>query len=197
MADYLTVDGWPIPVREGAGSQSDWEVAGERIRMYDNSLASSINPLQTKRVWTFATPPMMYAELRVILAILRLPGARQAEGYAINRALGALSQVVHVVNAAGTGAVSITVSPLTYPVPAGTALGGLIRTAALAKPSDTVIATDPIVAPGVGAGSNYVHTLDAAEPASVAVVAELGEVGHIPERDTDIVQSVAFKLHEV
>lgn len=92
MPEYLTLDGVPIPCSApGGGGLLEPERSGELIRMHDNSLVSTENPAQLKRVWQFATKPLTASEWAVIWPMLRGGALHTAAGYAITRGAGSAS----------------------------------------------------------------------------------------------------------
>lgn len=78
MPDFLTLThavltgGVPVvvPIREGAAEELEPLRSGEQVRQYDNSLRSSENPNDTKRVARFSTAPLDVAEFEPLYALL-------------------------------------------------------------------------------------------------------------------------------
>lgn len=92
MPEYLTLDGVPIPCSApGGGGLLEPERSGELIRMHDNSLVSTENPAQQKRVWQFATAPLSASEWAAIWPLLRGGAIHIADGYAVTRGAGSAS----------------------------------------------------------------------------------------------------------
>lgn len=95
MPEYLTLNGVPIPCRApGGGGLAEPERSGEMLRMHDNSLTSSENPAQHKRVWNFQTIPLTAAEWLAIEPLLKGGIIRTADGYAITRGGGSVAVYV-------------------------------------------------------------------------------------------------------
>lgn len=81
--DYLTLNGTPIPCKAGGGLPPSRY--GETVRMYNNRLRSTEEPLRRTRLWSFTTAPLTGAEWAVIRPLLVAVGAVAAGGYAITR----------------------------------------------------------------------------------------------------------------
>lgn len=92
MAEYLTLNGVPIPCKAGGGLPPSRY--GETVRMYNNRLRSTEEPNWRTRIWSFVTGPLTGAEWAVIRPLLVATGAVAAGGYAITRGLTTVACLV-------------------------------------------------------------------------------------------------------
>lgn len=90
MPDYLTLDGVAYDVMTPQGGEKPPELTGELSYGIDNTLATSEDPTEEKRVWPFTTPTYSYAQYQALLAVLNTTADQVlAGGWAITRAVPA------------------------------------------------------------------------------------------------------------
>jgi hypothetical protein len=93
---YLTLNGTPVNVRAGSGSFSAPEEAGEAVRMYDNSLRTSVNPARRKRVGNFVTAEYTQAERDALVAIIGSTADIVVGGFAVSRTGGTMTAIAQL-----------------------------------------------------------------------------------------------------
>lgn len=90
MDYYLTLDGTVIDVLTPEGGEKEAARTGELVYGFDNTMSTSEEPTEEKRVWPFTTPALVYADMLALLTILNTAADQVAAGgWAITRAVPA------------------------------------------------------------------------------------------------------------